>query len=159
HRIVMHSGHLAGEYAQAASVDPTRIVVLPLPSVRAPAERPEPARSRASLGLPGSQRIVLFFGQIRPYKGIDTLTAAMEIVLAARTDVHLVVAGTVTDANLTCELTTFAAEHPHAVTLFTSPSPLSEAAITDALNASDLVVLPFKSASQSGSVVQALSHE
>jgi glycosyltransferase involved in cell wall biosynthesis len=155
----MHSGHLATEYARAASVNPNRIVVLPLPSVPVPAEKPEPARSRATLGLPSTPRIILFFGQIRAYKGIDTLTAAMDIILAARSDVHVVVAGTVADATLKSELTTFAANHPQAVTLLTSPSPLSAAAITDALNASDLVVLPFRSASQSGSVVHALSYE
>ena len=157
-RVLMHSGHLAEELTRVTEVDPGRIVVLPHPSFAAVTRASDPSVARALLGLPRDVQIVLFFGQIRRYKGIDTLAAAMDSVLAARRHVHLVVAGSVNDQELERELTELRARHPESVTLMISRAPLDEQQLELALSASDLVALPFRRASQSGSAVHALSH-
>ncbi len=50
--------------------------------------RPEP-RAAPPVGSPH----LLFFGFVRPYKGVDTLLRAMPLVLAALPDAHLTIAG------------------------------------------------------------------
>jgi glycosyltransferase involved in cell wall biosynthesis len=157
-RVLMHSEHLADELTRVTDVARGRIAVVPHPSFAAVARRSDPAAARDLLGLPRKAQIVLFFGQIRPYKGIDTLAAAMDTVLAVRRDAHLVVAGAVSDAGLDWELTALRARHPSSVTLMIGRAPLEAEALELALSASDLVALPFRTASQSGSAVHALSH-
>jgi len=157
-RVLMHSEHLADELTRATEIDPARVIVLPHPSFAAVAQRSESSTARALLGLPSDAQVVLFFGQIREYKGIDTLTSAMDEVLALRSNVHLVVAGAVNDQELEAQLTALRARHPASVTLMTSHAPLDEQLLGLALSAADLVALPFRRASQSGSAVHALSH-
>lgn len=49
--------------------------------------------ARAHLGLPPDAPVMLFFGLIRPYKGLDDLLAALPAVKARVPDVKLVIAG------------------------------------------------------------------
>ena len=43
--------------------------------------------------LPEGAKGILFFGSIRPYKGLDTLLEAFDLVADSLPDVHLVIAG------------------------------------------------------------------
>jgi D-inositol-3-phosphate glycosyltransferase len=52
-----------------------------------------PGRAKLQLGLPADARVVLFFGMISPYKGLDLLIEAFGRLSAARSDVWLVIAG------------------------------------------------------------------
>lgn len=51
------------------------------------------SEARQRLGIPNDQRLVLFFGFIRKYKGLDYLLEAMGEAELARLQVHLLVAG------------------------------------------------------------------
>lgn len=51
------------------------------------------SEARQRLGIPEDQRLVLFFGFIRKYKGLDYLLEAMGEAELARLQVHLLVAG------------------------------------------------------------------
>jgi glycosyltransferase involved in cell wall biosynthesis len=50
-------------------------------------------QARAELGLPGDARVVLFFGHIKPYKGLDLLLAAWPEVERAVGPAYLLVGG------------------------------------------------------------------
>jgi D-inositol-3-phosphate glycosyltransferase len=52
---------------------------------------PEQARER--LGIRGSDKVVLFFGSLRPYKGLEYLAAAFSRIAARDKDYRLIVAG------------------------------------------------------------------
>jgi glycosyltransferase involved in cell wall biosynthesis len=156
-RIVMHSRFLADEFIHSACFPPERVVVLPHPSFATMANAFSRDAARRELALPSDASLIVFFGQIRPYKGITVLTAAMDRVFAARHDVHLLVAGTTTDPELMGVLEELCARHRGRVTLIVSPTPLEGPLIDKAVSAADLVVLPFTTASQSGSAIHALS--
>jgi glycosyltransferase involved in cell wall biosynthesis len=49
--------------------------------------------ARATLGLPQRPRVVLFFGNIRPYKGLDVLLDAFETIRASLPNALLLVVG------------------------------------------------------------------
>ncbi len=50
-------------------------------------------QARARLGLPVSAKVVLFFGNIAPYKGVEYLVGAFARVMATIPDCILVIAG------------------------------------------------------------------
>jgi glycosyltransferase involved in cell wall biosynthesis len=62
------------------------------PLAQAPARR-APSRLRHDLGLPDEGPVLLFFGFVRPYKGLEYLIEAMPKIVARLPGAHLVVAG------------------------------------------------------------------
>lgn len=75
-------------------IDPQKVVVIPHPSYAgvygAAMERRE---ARDAIGASAERIGVLFFGQLRPYKGLNHLVDAMAEVTARRQDVELLLAG------------------------------------------------------------------
>lgn len=61
--------------------------------VHAITDATDPAAARSSLGIAADRRLVLFFGFVRPYKGLDVLVDAMPRVSARVPEVHALVAG------------------------------------------------------------------
>jgi glycosyltransferase involved in cell wall biosynthesis len=52
-----------------------------------------PDRAKQRLGIMGSDRTILFFGKIGPYKGLEYLIAAFQLLVSRDTDYRLVIAG------------------------------------------------------------------
>jgi glycosyltransferase involved in cell wall biosynthesis len=106
------------------------------------------AAAKAALGI-RAERVVLFFGFIREYKGLRYLIESLPFV-RAKLDVHLLIAGEVWgDAKLYRELISRLGM-ASSVTLVGKYIPNEEVARYFA--ASDLVVIPYVSATQSGIV-------
>ena len=111
-----------------------------------------------SLRTPGAgdrPRRFLFFGQVREYKGVDDLLAAF---LAMPDDVaaHLTIAGQCDDPGLRSRLQALARTGDAKVLLRLEHVPGDE--VAQLLGAADVVVLPFRRVSTSGSAMLALSH-
>jgi glycosyltransferase involved in cell wall biosynthesis len=56
--------------------------------------------SKKKLGLDSSENIILFFGRIAPYKGLDLLISAFERVVKSNNNYRLVIAGHIKERNL-----------------------------------------------------------
>ena len=52
-----------------------------------------PVEARRRLGIEGAEKMVLFYGRIGPYKGLDYLLAAFQQICARKADYRLVIAG------------------------------------------------------------------
>ena len=104
------------------------------------------ASARAALGLDGE--VVLFFGYIRRYKGLDTLLEAWPAVRAARPKATLVVAGESYEDVAPYQALAAAAGGEPAVRMWTRYIPDDE--VEALFKAADVVVLPYRSATQSG---------
>jgi len=112
---------------------------------------PERAEARRSLGLPATGRIVLFFGQIRPYKGIPELLTAWS---NDGFDGTLLIAGLCSDPELRAEIDTICSGDPSIVLrLGFVPDP----AVSTYFAACDCVCLPFRALTTSSSAILALS--
>ncbi|HXF64877.1 MAG TPA: glycosyltransferase [Caldilineaceae bacterium] len=87
--------HTEAEQARLAALLPTaRIEVIPHPVYdHFAGPGPDATAARQALGLPASGPLLLFFGMVREYKGLDDLLAALPVARAALPDLHLVVAG------------------------------------------------------------------
>lgn len=109
------------------------------------------AEARRSLDIPETSPVILFFGYIRKYKGLDILLRAMPKLLKAMPELRLVVAG---------EYYGNEAEHNALIhdlkipkenlVLATDYIPNSE--VAKYFSAANVVVLPYRSATQSGIV-------
>jgi len=99
--------------------------------------------ARAALGLAGD--VVLFFGYVRAYKGLDTLLAAWPAVLARRS-ATLVVAGEFYEDEAPYRRLSEAAGD--SVRMLSRYIPDGE--VEALFKAADVVVLPYRSATQSG---------
>jgi glycosyltransferase involved in cell wall biosynthesis len=103
--------------------------------------------ARARLGLEPDARVLLAFGQVRAYKGLDRLVAAFETLPAP--DARLLIAGApVGDARVP------ASDDPR-VRLVLRHVPDAEVQLF--FNAADVVVLPYLAVLTSGAAMLALS--
>jgi len=70
-----------------------RVLVIPHGVLSAPKTSLTPKEARSVLGIDVDRKVVLFFGNIRPYKGLKTLLIAMKDVLVNVPGAILVIAG------------------------------------------------------------------
>ena len=112
------------------------------------------AEVRARLGVRPDTRLFGFFGQVRPYKGIESLIAAFRDTELAEADLALVVAGTSPDDDYLHSLGMAAAGDPRIRFV---DRRLSDAEYGAYQRAADVVVLPFARYLHSSSILHALS--
>jgi glycosyltransferase involved in cell wall biosynthesis len=106
----------------------------------------EKQQARAALGV-GAERLLLFFGYIRPYKGLAVLLDALADV-RTRMDVHLMVVGEFYDDEHKYREQISRLDLETAVTL--NAEYIANDRVGVYFSASDAVVLPYLSATQSG---------
>jgi glycosyltransferase involved in cell wall biosynthesis len=139
--VVAHSAHGAERLCDEVGLDPTRVRVVNHGAfdylTRLPAEKPLPAELEGAEGP-----VILFFGLLRPYKGLDLLINAFRRVSGA----ELWIVG-----NPRMDVATLrraAAEAPGRVRFVTRF--VGDAEIPAIFRRADLVVLPYRDAEHSG---------
>lgn len=108
--------------------------------------------ARAELGIDEKQFVFLFFGQIRPYKGIPELIQAFSSLDLP--DAELVIAGNPYTADIEAQVTTLAAADPR---IETELSFIADDRVQYYLNAADTLVLPYRKILNSGAAHLGLS--
>jgi D-inositol-3-phosphate glycosyltransferase len=93
--IFVHTRKMKGELCEDFGVSETMVTVLRHPVNDAfPDTELTPAEAKRRLGVEDSDKTILFFGRIRPYKGLEYLLAAYHLLLAdKRANYRLIVAG------------------------------------------------------------------
>jgi beta-1,4-mannosyltransferase len=114
--------------------------------------RPDRETSRTIVGVRDPGRVVLFFGLIRPYKGIAEL---IESWTRYATQGTLLIAGPCPDPVLRSTIETGSAEDPSIVSRLDF---LPNREVPTYFAASDSVCLPFRATTTSSSALLALSH-
>lgn len=118
--------------------------LLPAFTIATPAD---PAASRARLGLPADAPVALFFGFVRPYKGVMHLIEALPAAIEAVPGLRLVVAGEFWDSVESYRARAAALGVADRVHFDDRYVPNEEVGTYFA--AADLVVMPYVEASQS----------
>jgi glycosyltransferase involved in cell wall biosynthesis len=139
--VIAHSEHGSARLRDEVGLDPARIRVIPHGAfdylTRIPDEKPLPAELEGAEGP-----VILFFGLLRPYKGLDTLVRAFREVEGA----ELWIVG---NPRMEIEpLLRLAAEAPGRVRFLTRF--VEDAEIPPIFRRADLVVLPYRDAEHSG---------
>ena len=119
--------------------------------------QPGPPReiARRELGLPADSPLVLFFGLIKPYKGLDLLIEAMQGVRERIPNATLVVAGGIPGRTGPWKRLMRQTARQGGVIWHDGYVPQERVSLY--FSAADLVALPYRSSSTSGVLAQALA--
>ncbi|RYD99189.1 MAG: glycosyltransferase, partial [Sphingobacteriales bacterium] len=123
-------------------------IIVPHPLYDAFGERLSKEDARRHLGLPGDEKIILFFGFIRHYKGLDLLLQAMAEAPLRDSGVKLLVAGEFYEDEQSYQQLIDAKGLRDRVLLHTRF--LADSEIRYYICSADFVVQPYRSATQSG---------
>ena len=107
---------------------------------------------KLEMGYNLNQKIILFFGLIRPYKGLDNLLHAVKNILF-NSDIKLIIAGEAYES--LDKYKSIINEYDINKNVVWIDNFLSDDMIEKLMTISDLLVLPYKTASQSGVLSQA----
>ena len=104
--------------------------------------------ARKHLALPVNEKIILFFGFIRKYKGLDLLLEAMNNANIREANIKLLIAGEFYDNKEEYEL--IIAKYNLANSLYLRTQFIDNSEVKYYLSAADFVIQPYKNATQSG---------
>jgi glycosyltransferase involved in cell wall biosynthesis len=151
HHIVAHTPRIAEELSRDFGVDPTRVSVI---SIGLNEEVPDTPLTREDarrqLGVPESAPLLVFFGKVEPYKGVDVLAEAWGRVQTPES--RLVVAGWCPDEDYAKQVRTAMAQSPRASSMEWREGFVPNEQVAAWLKACDAVVMPYRSIYQSGVV-------
>ncbi|MFH1861745.1 MAG: glycosyltransferase [bacterium] len=115
-----------------------------------------PEEARRQLGLKPAGRLLLFFGLVRQYKGLDTLIQALPRVISELgKDTHLLIAGEFYEKEERYTAQIRALQLQDFITIANQYVPNEQVYLY--FRSADLLVLPYRSATQSG-VIQVAYH-
>ncbi|MEW5967870.1 MAG: glycosyltransferase family 4 protein [Pseudomonadota bacterium] len=154
---MVHTPRMRAALAEDFGIDPERIVVAEhgidrlLPAT--PASR---AAMRARLKLDESDRLILFFGNLSPYKGADVLIDAFDRI-EPTLNARLLIAGRCRSGDLRNALRSRIATSPRRERIEWMEGYIAEADVAPLFHAADVLAMPYRHIDQSGVVFMALA--
>lgn len=149
--VVVHSDHGCGRLVDELGIDPAKVHVIPHGAFDYLAKLP-PGPIDPALGELGDRPVVLFFGLVRPYKGVDVL---IEAFARAPEDALLLVVGM---PRMPLEpLEKLARDLGLGDRVRWLPRFVTDPEIPAYFERADLVVLPYREIDQSGVLYTALA--
>jgi len=96
--VLVHTEAMKRELAEEFGLSDTKVTVVPLGINNViPTSRESRAEAREALRLHPDAKVMLFFGNIAPYKGLEDLVSALDTVAREDDAVRLVIAGPIRD--------------------------------------------------------------
>lgn len=141
---------------KASTAKPVQWKLHPLP-LQTPASKKK-AQARETLAWPKDKIILVFVGLIRDYKGLELLIEALgKVVQATNKAIELRVGGAFYSPleDYQSQIQQWGIEEQ----VFLQDQFLSPEALRDYICAADVVILPYKRASQSGIIAQAMHYQ
>jgi glycosyltransferase involved in cell wall biosynthesis len=152
---VVHTSRMRDALAEL-DVDPTRIVVVEHGIDRLlPATEASRRAMRNRLGVREDEKLLLFFGNLAPYKGLDILLQAFDR-LAGRLPVRLVIAGRST-GSLKAEIGRQIEGSPYRAAIQWLDGYFPEDEVASLFHGADVFVMPYRHIDQSGALFMALA--
>jgi len=94
HHIFVHTHKMESELVEEFGVRRQAITVIPYGiNNSVPDTDVTPGQAKQQLGIKDTERTILFFGNIGPYKGVEFLVAAFQRLARKRADYRLIIAG------------------------------------------------------------------
>lgn len=152
--VIAHSDDVAATI-RGWGVEHVSVVPPGAPAV-ADSDRGTRSAARAELGVRPDAFRVLFFGQIRPYKGVDLLLRALTRTTAERR-IDVAIVGPCADAELRRELSALLADVPPHTSVAARFEFVADRELERHLAAADVAVFPFRDVTSTSSVDRALA--
>lgn len=148
HTLVVHTARMKDELVASFGVMPSRVVVMQhgMNDIVSDHERTQ-SECRSEFGVPQDAFVLLLFGRIAPYKGVETLLEAFR-ELDAQT--HLVIAGDPLNADYGRRIETLVREHTGRNRILCHMGYVKDQDIATYFRVADAVVMPYSHIDQSG---------
>lgn len=148
HLLVVHTVKMKDDLVASFGVRAERVVVMQhgLNDI-VPDHGCTRGECRARLGLPADVCVLLFFGRIRPYKGVETLLEAFREVTG---DSFLVIAGAPASAAYSRRIEELVQQHPYQERILCHTRYIDDADLASYFRAADALVMPYRHIDQSG---------
>lgn len=156
HALIVHDTHTKALVAETYRIAPERVHVVPHGNYRGFYGDPVPIQqARAALGLPSEGRLFLHLGMLRPYKGTIDLLEIWPEYHRMHPEDHLLIVGEPYDKVYAHSVQQHCEQTPGA---FFHSGYVPDEKIACYYSAADVVVLPFRRITSSGSLVLAMSY-
>lgn len=150
-QIIVHTERMKEELVRDFGVDPGKVTVIPHGVHDAiPCTGLTRSEARKKLGLEDQERVVLFFGNIRPYKGLERLVLALARLKKAGYPFKLVIAGRVNDTHYWKKIEEVVVREDLVDSILPVTGYVPDDEVEIYLKASDLMALPYTYVFQSG---------
>lgn len=151
HVLIAHSQRTKEKLLDAFDLDPNKIEVVPMGTSDhyLPKEMIEKQVAKATLNIPADQKVLLFFGYIRDYKGVDILLNAFEQVAQQLEDVTLIIAGLPHTEELAAKYDAILGNMTAQNRVIYVPQFIDIEDVPTYFGAADAIALPYKAIDQS----------
>jgi glycosyltransferase involved in cell wall biosynthesis len=157
HHFVAHTEKVAQQLQREYAVPAERISVISIGlNEEVPQSPLSAAEARSQLGLPVDRPIVLFFGKVEPYKGVDLIVEAWSQVRSDDAELHIV--GSCVDRSYAERINGVIAHSPARARIHWHKGFVPNEEVALWLRACEGVVMPYRHIYQSGVVFLCLRH-
>jgi glycosyltransferase involved in cell wall biosynthesis len=158
--IFVHTQKMKSELIEDFGVGERSVTVIRHPINNAfPDTDVAPSEAKYQLGIRDNEKAILFFGKIKPYKGIEHLLAAFRQLIASDMNYRLIIAGEVQKGNeeYLGELQRTVTRELERGQIILKPHFIPDAEAEIYLKAADVLTLPYNEIFQSGVLFLAYS--
>lgn len=150
--VFVHTERMKSELCREFGVDEESVTVIRYPINNAlPDTGLTPSEAKQNLRLSDGEKAILFFGKIRPYKGIEHLIAAFELLLDKDTrEYRLIIAGDPSDESYVREIQQAVKQRFSQGRVTFRPEFIPDDEMEVYFKGADVLVLPYKEIFQSG---------
>lgn len=150
--IFVHNEKMKSELVRDFAIGPSKVSVIPLGiNNSAPRTSLTPVEAKQRLGLRAGERSILFFGLIKPYKGLEYLTAAFQQIVSRSSNYRLIIAGSTGEfEDYWKQILESLRPDIGAGRVLAKPEFISEGETEVYFKAADVLVLPYRQIYESG---------
>jgi D-inositol-3-phosphate glycosyltransferase len=150
-RIIIHSETVKQRLVDSFGINGLKTAVVPHGNFDTPEADSSPREeARRRLGIAPEDQVLLFFGFIRPYKGLDILLSAFDIVVAEHPSLRLLIAGKCQTPEMESQYRRQIKEMSSKERVLFHSGFVERSDMPVYFNASDWVVLPYRHIDHSG---------
>ena len=151
--IMLHTQANQYEFlTQYPHIPPEKTIIIPLIDASNTTIPTGVTSDRAEFGLADHQHVFLFFGIIRPYKGLDLLIDAFTQMHTQCPDARLLIVGKATTPEL-AQMVNDAGQHPAIITM---EGFIPDEDVWRYFAIADVAVFPYRTITQSAALIQAM---
>jgi glycosyltransferase involved in cell wall biosynthesis len=156
--VIVHNDYSKRYAEEVYKIDARKIFVIPHGNFinYYPDDNMSSEEAKKTLGILPDRLVLLFFGIIRPHKGIDLLISSFEEAVGKSPQLFLLIAGKCLDVRLRTELIRFQDRFPKNCKIIMNHIPDNE--VSALMRAADVGMLPYRKVTTSGAALLFMSY-
>lgn len=150
--IIVHNNYSKKSAVEIYKINPNKFILIPIGNfISSYSNRISKKNAREKLNISQDKFVVLFFGVISKYKGIEELIEVFDHLLKDYKNIYLIIAGACGDQFLKEKLENFAIKFNESVLI--KMEYIANEDIQIYMNAANIGVLPYREITTSGSLI------